>query len=91
MNALFKKGIYVVFAGLLVANIYVFMSGVALSDQINKFEGEINRLHQENLDLEKKTYDAESLTYAAEMADKLDFTKKSTPIYLNNLKYALNR
>lgn len=91
MNILLKKGIYAVFAVLIVANIYVFVSGVALSDQINKFEGEISRLHQENLDLEKKTYDAESLTYAAEMAQQMDFTNKSTPIYLNNLKYALNR
>lgn len=79
------------FAGLVAANIYIFMSGVALSDEINHYEDEITRLHQENIDLAKKTYDAESLTYAAEVAGKLEFTQKSTPIYLENMKYALNR
>lgn len=81
----------VLFVGLMVANIYVFLSGVALGDEINHYEKEITRLHQENLDIEKKVYDAESLNYAASMAAAMDFSKKTTPVYLDNLKYAFKQ
>lgn len=91
MKNILKKSVYVMFVALVAANIYIFMSGVALSDEINHYEDEISRLHQENIDLAKKAYDAQSLSFAADQAAKLDFTEKSTPIYLENMKYALNR
>lgn len=91
MRNVYKNIVLVVFLTLMIGNMYVFLSGVALGDEINHYEKEITRLHQENLDIEKKVYDAESLNYAASIAAQLDFSKHATPVYLDNLKYALNR
>lgn len=91
MRNVYKNIVLVVFLTLMVGNMYVFLTGVALGDEINHYEKEITRLHQENLDIEKKVYDSESLNYAASVAAQLNFTKTTTPVYLDNLKYALNR
>lgn len=91
MKNVYKNIVLVVFLTLMIGNMYVFLSGVALGDEINHYEKEITRLHQENLEIEKKVYDVESLNYAASIAAQFDFSKHTTPVYLDNLKYALNR
>lgn len=91
MKLITRNLIWLLFLGLFIANVYVFISGVSLSDEIHHFEKETGRLHQENLDMEKKVYDVQSLTYAASIAAEMDFSKKATPTYLENMKYALNR
>jgi len=75
----------------ILGNVYVFIIGIKLSDEVNHFEKEIKRLKQENINLEKKAYEVESLKFAASMAAKLNFIKQSQPMYIENLKYALNR
>lgn len=84
----YKHSIIALFFILVIVNIIVFISGVALSDDISKFDAEISRLQQENLELEKDLYGVESLTHAASVAAELQFAKKS-PVYIENIKVAL--
>jgi hypothetical protein len=70
---------------------YIFVSGIVLGNQITHFEQEIKKIHQQNVELDKQTSHLDSLEYAASIAASLDFVKRSTPIVLDNLKYALNR
>ena len=88
---LFKYSVWIVFALLFIANVFVFVYGVNLGSQISHYESEIKKLRQENVMLEKKAFAASSLTNAAFMAAKLDFTKKSAPMYMDSIKVALNR
>ena len=80
-----------IFALLCAMQVYLFLSGITLGDEINHFEKETKKLKSDNLDLEKKLYSVESLTHAASQAASLNFTQKATPIYLNNLGIAMNR
>lgn len=83
--------VWLFFVVLLVANIYIFLSGMNLSEKINTYEKETRRLHQENIDLEAKAYEANSLQYASSRAAELDFTKKAEPYFLDNLRVALKK
>ena len=91
MKFILKNFIWLFFIGLVIGNVYIFISGIQLGNEVNRYEGEINRLHQENTDLEKKVFEVESLRHTASMAAQLDFTEQSTPLILDNSKYALNR
>jgi hypothetical protein len=90
MNTLIKSTIWGVFFVLIIANIFTFMKGMSIADEINHFESETKKLHQENIELEKQVYNSDSLQNAASLAAVLKFTKQSTPMYLDNM-YALNR
>lgn len=91
MKTLYKQLVWLVFLGLIAGNIYIFVDGIKLSSQINNFETGINKLHEENIELEKKASSFDSYQYAVDMAKAMDFSQKATPMYLNNLNYALNR
>lgn len=91
MKKIIKIGVWLFFLILVLGNIYIFIGGMTLSNEISRYEKEINRLNLENIDLEKKAYELSSLRHAASMAAQLSFTKKSQPLYLDNIKYALNR
>lgn len=91
MKLIAKQTIWIVFFILLLANVYVFVSGVALSDEISKFDIETTKLHQQNLELEKKLYSVESLNYAASMAAQMNFSNAAPPVYLDEQRFALNR
>ncbi len=75
---------------LIVANITFLLRGMSQSDKINKFEADISKLKEENTDLEKKVYQTQSFSYATSMAAAMSFTKKTNPIYIDNLLYAHN-
>ena len=91
MKLIAKQSIWIIFFILLLANVYVFVSGVALSDEISKFDIETTKLHQQNLELEKKLYSVESLNYAASMAAQMNFSNAAPPVYLDEQRFALNR
>lgn len=91
MSTYIKHIVWVFFLALLVGNIGLFISGIRLSSDINRFETEIGTLRVENQDLEKKVYQIESLSYAASVSATLGYTKKAMPFYLENLAVALNR
>ncbi len=76
---------------LVLCNIYLFMQGMYLSNEIGRFEVKAQQLHQENIELEKKVFAAESLDHAASVAATLGFVIKSQPYSLESLKYAFNR
>jgi len=86
-----KKILIPVFLLLFIVNIYAFVTGINLADKITFYESETKKLHQENQDLETKVFAVDSLRYAVSLADGLKFTKKAQPVYLDNLKYALNK
>lgn len=86
-----KNSIWIIFAILIVTNIFIFVSGIKLSDEISYFEKETRLFHQESVELEKQKSSLSSLQYAASIAATLEFTKKSQPIYLENLPYAMNK
>lgn len=91
MKIVIKDILIILFFILLVANTGIFVSGMYLGDDINRFDSEIKKLNRENTLLEKEVYHAESLQYAASLSAKLNFVKQAQPIYFENLKYALNR
>jgi len=73
---------------LVFSNFYVFMLSMKLSDKTKFYEKEVTRLHKGNLEVEKKAFYFDSLQYAASKAAEMDFSKRSEPIFLENLKYA---
>lgn len=93
MKTLSKTGIWILFFGLMIGNIYVFITGVTLSDRIHTYENEISKLRQENIVLETKVFKHESITYAASVAADLEYTKQAEPVFFDTTanKYALNR
>lgn len=92
MNPLFVKcSIWFLFFSLMAGNIYVFLSGIQLSNDIHKFEAEIEELKQENSELEKQVFKVESIDFAASVAADLDYTEKADPVFFeNDTKYAYN-
>ena len=72
------------------ANIFLFLSGLNMGNQIGTFEKSIADLKQENIELEQKVYQAQSYTSAASIAAALSYTKQTEPIYIDNLLYAKN-
>lgn len=91
MKILFKNIVWFVLFGLIFCNIYIFVSGMSLSEELNHYEKEIKILHQKNSELDRKLSETSSLKYAASMSAMLKIDKKSQPFYIENLKYALNR
>ncbi|NTU46728.1 hypothetical protein HGA88_03810 [Candidatus Roizmanbacteria bacterium] len=91
MNAYVKLTIWSIFTFLITANVFIFMSGMSLGDEINKYESKTVQIHQENIDLEKQVYNIDSLSNAATQAVAMNFTKKTSPVYLEQMTYALNR
>ncbi len=91
MKKLIQYGIWTILPALILANMFVFVSGIVLGDQIGRFEQGTKKVHEQNVALKQKTSQLDSLEYAASAAASLDFVKRSSPIVLENLKYALNR
>ena len=91
MNILSKVSIWVLFFALMAGNIYVFVSGVTLSNEISTFEKQIEDLRTENRKLEKEVLMTESIDFAASLAGELAFTEKAEPVFFENeAKYAYN-
>jgi len=74
--------------GLVMANVFLFYSSIKLGDEITAFEVKIENIHKQNITLEKELSRLSSLSFAGKLADKLDFTKKSQPEFLEKIIYA---
>jgi len=83
-NILFRATGLVMFV-LVIANLFVFISGIVLSDQINNYEIKTDSLRKSNLTLEKDVASLSSLQFAQEEAKKLQFDKISVPQSLDQL------
>ncbi len=90
MKLIFKDTVWVLFFVLLAVNIYIFVSGIRLSNELSSFDQQTRILHQQNLELNTQLSHVDSLQYAASMAARLNFVQKSTPVYLDNLTVAQN-
>ena len=73
---------------LIITNLFIFISGIVLSDEINNFELKTDSLRKINLSLEKEVANLGSLKFATEQAKKLGFTSFSSPQSLDQLGYA---
>lgn len=91
MKKIHQIPLTLLFIGLSIFHIYLFVSGIALGEEINKFEHGVKKLSADNIDLEQKLYNIESLNHAASAAARMKFTKKATPVYLNSLTIAFSR
>lgn len=88
MKNIFLRTIGLITIGLIIANLFTFISGIVLSDQINNFELKTDSLRKINLSLEKEVANLSSLKFATEQAKKLGFTSFSSPQSLDQLGYA---
>jgi len=88
MKNIFLRTTGFIMIGLIVLNLFVMISGIVISDEINNFEQKTDKLHKINLTLEKEVANLSSLKFAAEQAKEFDFTNSSTPQYIDQLKYA---
>lgn len=91
MKKFIQYGVWIILPALIFANMFIFVSGIVLGNQISRFEQETKKIHEQNVGFDKETSRLDSLGYAASVAASLDFVKRSPPIVLDNLKYALNR
>lgn len=73
---------------LIILNLFVVISGIVLSDEINNFEQKTDKLHKINLTLEKEVADLSSLKFAQIQAKEYNFDNSSAPQYIDQLKYA---
>ncbi len=88
MKINFKHFIFLFFAVLIAANIYIFVSSIRLGAVINHFENEIVKLDLENRELENKSFQVDSLQYASSVAAQLKFDHEAPPLYLKSANYA---
>ena len=88
MKNIFLRITGVVIVGLIVLNLFVVISGIVISDEINNFEQKTDKLHKINLTLEKEVANLSSLQFAQAQAKEFDFTNSSLPQYIDQLKYA---
>lgn len=91
MKKLIKTIIFILFIGLILSNVYIFVAGINASNEIVRLEKKLDKLRQDNIELDTQLGQVDSLEYAASMAASFDFEKKAVPLYLDGLKYALNR
>ena len=76
---------------LILANLFTFISGIVLSDEINSFELKTVNLRKVNLTLEKEAANLSSWKFAREKAKELQFDNSSLPQSLDKLGYAYNK
>ncbi len=88
MKNFFLRITGVIMVGLIVLNLFVVISGIVISDDINNFEQKTDKLRKANLTLEKEVASLSSLQFAQTQAKEFDFTNSSLPQYIDQLKYA---
>ena len=88
MKNIFLKTAGLVMTGLIISNLFVMISGIVISDEINNYEQKTDKLHKINLSLEKEVAHLSSLKFAQEQAKEFNFTNSTAPQYIDQLKYA---
>lgn len=88
MKNIFLRTTGLIMIGLIFINLFVMISGIVISDEINILEQKTDKLHKINLSLEKEVANLSSLKFAAEQAKEFDFSNSSAPQYIDQLKYA---
>ncbi|PIP63236.1 hypothetical protein CO165_03340 [Candidatus Roizmanbacteria bacterium CG_4_9_14_3_um_filter_33_18] len=88
MKNIFLKTTGLIMTGLVIANLFVFISGIVISDEINNFEQKTDNLHKINLTLEKEAANLGSIKFALSQAKEFGFTNSTAPQYIDQLKFA---
>ena len=88
MKNIFLRTTGLIMTGLIIFNLFVMISGIVISDEINNFEQKTDKLHKINLTLEKEVAKLSSLKFATEQAKEFNFTNSTAPQYIDQLKYA---
>lgn len=88
MKNIFLRTTGLIMTGLVVLNLFIMISGIVISDEINDFEQKTDKLYKINLNLEKEVAKLSSLQFAQEQAKEYDFTNSSEPQHIDELKYA---
>lgn len=88
MKNIFLRTTWLIVFVLVFVNLFISISGIVLSDEINNFELKADSLRKANLTLEKETANLGSLKFAQEQAKELGFTSLSAPQSLDKLGYA---
>lgn len=88
MKNIFLRTTGLIMTGLVIANLFVVISGIVISDEINKFEKKTDSLHKANITLEKKVASLSSLKFAQEQAKEYGFINSTAPQYIDQLKFA---
>ncbi len=83
-----QSAIGVLFAFLIVANVFTFVMSMKQSQSIQEFETKTHTLKLENSDLEESMHNVNSLQFAASRAADLAFTAKAKPYYLHTIGVA---
>lgn len=91
MRNIIKTTFGFIFVLLVGVNLFIFISSMNISGEINRLEAQTQKLHFQNIDLEMKVDGGSSLSHIASSAANLDFTKKVEPVYLDELKYAFRK
>lgn len=79
-----KFGVWLILFSLMSANVYIFVIGLQLSDEIHTFEQEITRLKRENKQLETEILQIDSITFADSVYPELGFTREASPVYVES-------
>ena len=88
MKNIFLKTTGLFMMVLIIANLFVVISGIVISDEIDNFEKKTDNLLKINLTLEKEVANLGSLKFAQEQAKEFGFTNSAKPQYIDQLKYA---
>jgi len=76
---------------LVCANIFVFVRGIYLAEEIRYHEREINSLRVENTQLTQTLYQMNSHTISASHAAVLGYGSFNDPVYFETAQYARNQ
>jgi len=86
------NGIFIlIIISLVSINIALFVKGIRLSNEIERYESGIASYKESSSDLEQFIYEFESHSMTASLAAELDYGKFNPPIYSKNPQYALRR
>lgn len=91
MKKIISYSLWLLFAGLIVLNIFIFVGSIRMGAEMNVSERKIETLRRQNMEMEDKIVLLDSFQYASSLAATLNFTKTAQPVYLDTVSYALNR
>lgn len=91
MIKVIKYFVFLIYISMIFFNIFVFINGINLSQKIVYFDEGTKKLKKENAELEMYLYKINSLQYTASKAGELEFSKKTDPYFLDNLRFALKK
>ncbi|PIZ64496.1 hypothetical protein CO051_04865 [Candidatus Roizmanbacteria bacterium CG_4_9_14_0_2_um_filter_39_13] len=79
-------GVIIVLIGV---NVFIFIRGLQLGNEISFYETELATFKEQNSELEHKIYKLESHVWTASLAAELEYGKYNDPMYIEQPRFAL--